>query len=791
MIPLLMVVCLLTLRAPAQYSGGTGEPNDPYQIATATDLIALGEARGADYEKHFILTADIDLDPNLPGRRVFDRAVIAPHGSAWFAGVFDGRGHMVSNLTIEGGNLLGLFGQLSHPATICNLDIKAAEVKGTNQIGTLVGYNSGWIVDCHSTAAVNGIWAVGGLAGYNGGRVMTSSSAGTTNGDDVVGGLIGNNGRPGVVTHCYNAGTVSGTDTVGGLIGEHSGSLARCSNTGVVGGTRHWVGGVVGYSLEGDIASCHNTGAVSGEWDVGGLVGKNGSWGGGESSILDCYNTGVVSGEGCIGGLVGYNNSDDVTRCYNVGAVIGRDQVGGLVGGIGDGAVRRCLSVTDVRGEAEVGGLVGFSLGLIDNCYAIAAVTGERDVGGLLGRNGRSGGSSGNVSKCFSASRVSGTQNIGGLVGSNELGTITASFWDVERSGLPGEPAEGAKTTAQMQQASTFLEVGWDFVDETENGARDTWGIDEGRDYPRLQWYSGRTPYSGGGTGAPNDPYRIATGEDLILLGQTPGDYHRHFILTADIDLDPNLPGRRVFHSAVIAPEPDLPFAMNIGFQGYPFTGVFDGNGHKISHMTIDDASYRGYLGLFGQLGLGAEVSDLGLEARVINAAGDYVGGLAGENHGCVATSCSTGTIGGSGWHFGGYFGGLIGSNRGYVTASYSTSALSEGRGRGGVAAENWGRITTCYSAGTLDGWGWQDTGGLVGSGSAASIISSLWDVQTSGEATSKGGTGKTTAEMQTASTFLGAGWDFVGETDNGTDDIWWIDEGQDYPRLWWETAPK
>ncbi len=26
-----------------------------------------------------------------------------------------------------------------------------------------------------------------------------------------------------------------------------------------------------------------------------------------------------------------------------------------------------------------------------------------------------------------------------------------------------------------------------------------------------------------------------------------------------------------------------------------------------------------------------------------------------------------------------------------------------------------------------------------------------------------------------------------VGETDNGTNDIWWILEGQDYPHLWWE----
>ena len=40
---------------------------------------------------------------------------------------------------------------------------------------------------------------------------------------------------------------------------------------------------------------------------------------------------------------------------------------------------------------------------------------------------------------------------------------------------------------------------------------------------------------------------------------------------------------------------------------------------------------------------------------------------------------------------------------------------------------------------------------------------------------------------MQTASTFLEAGWEIVDETANGTEDIWWILEGQDYPRLFWE----
>jgi hypothetical protein len=37
---------------------------------------------------------------------------------------------------------------------------------------------------------------------------------------------------------------------------------------------------------------------------------------------------------------------------------------------------------------------------------------------------------------------------------------------------------------------------------------------------------------------------------------------------------------------------------------------------------------------------------------------------------------------------------------------------------------------------------------------------------------------------MQTAAIFLEAGWDFTGETPNGTDDIWWILEGQGYLRL-------
>ena len=69
-------------------------------------------------------------------------------------------------------------------------------------------------------------------------------------------------------------------------------------------------------------------------------------------------------------------------------------------------------------------------------------------------------------------------------------------------------------------------------------------------------------------------------------------------------------------------------------------------------------------------------------------------------------------------------------------------------------------------------------------------ITMSFWDIETSGHTRNYGGTGKTTtAEIQTAATFLEAGWDFVEETDNGSENIWGIDKGQDYPRLWWEDS--
>jgi hypothetical protein len=143
-----------------------------------------------------------------------------------------------------------------------------------------------------------------------------------------------------------------------------------------------------------------------------------------------------------------------------------------------------------------------------------------------------------------------------------------------------------------------------------------------------------------------------------------------------------------------------------------------------------------------------------------------------------------------------GGIGGLAGNNWGVITQCYGTSTVSGSSwldlywlGCAGLVGTNSGAVIECYSAGAVSDTG-KDArvGGLVGYAVEHSYVTnSFWDTQTSRQATSAGGTGKTTAEMQTAGTFLNAGWDFVGETANGSEDIWWILEGKDNPRLCWE----
>lgn len=576
--------------------------------------------------------------------------------------------------------------------------------------------------------------------------------------------------------------TKMGVD-VGLLIGHlGDGTVAGCyiKNGNIWGYSR--TGGLVGYN-RGVIIDCYSSGSVTGSPSIGGLVGYN------NGTITDCYSSTIVSGTENIGGLVGCDWGGTITNCSSSGSVSGTGgYVGGLVGDNNYDTITSCYSSANVSGKMNVGGLLGDNEGTVSDCYSVGSVTGTNAIGGLVGFHW--GGLGSTITNCYSASSVLGTMDSGGLVGLNfgQRSGVMNSFWDIQTSEQSTSAGGTGKTTEEMQLESIFTDAGWDFAGESTNGTEDIWTFSEGTNYPRLGWaVEPVTKVSyGGGTGTQDNPYLIYTAEQLNMIGLLPSDWGRHFKLMADIDLS-GFSGTYFNIIGYIRSMPD---------DNQPFCGVFEGNGKTISNFSYYSETEQSHIGLFAYVdGENALIKNLGLIDPNIDVGASWKSGtassLAAVNSGTISNCYVQGGSVSGAWTVGG----LVGDNySGTITNCYSATNVSGDVDVGGLVGYLWdGTIINCYSSAGVSGNIQSITGtffyvgGLVGYNSLGKISTSFWDVESSGQTSSAGGTGKTTAEMQMKSTFIDAGWDFVDETANGTEDIWWIDEGNDYPRLWWE----
>ena len=473
---------------PPIFFGGSGTEDDPYQISDKADLQKFAELINVcnpDYAgAHYILTADIDLNGiDDTGNGIAENAWTTIGKTAEgvlsaFKGCFDGQGHTIRGMYVQGGNYIGLFSGISG-GEIKNLNVSGI-VEGGSYVGGLCGCGAGAITNCSCDVRITaGGSYVGGIAGYNylhpmesctssgsihadGGYVggivgySENSKAGfpnhlnigyeylsangtitkSRNGSDIsakdsyTGGIAGFNNE-GVMTKCYNDGCVSGNaQHTGGLVGyDNKGTMTKCDNYGSIIGTNHFTGGLVGYNGEGAMSDCYNFGNVTGKAHyTGGLAGHCQ-----KAVISRSVNAGIVYGNNRadsygIGGLAGRICESNITDCYNTGMVVGLcNVVGGLFGYQYAGVAERCYNTGHVRGNAYVGGLLGLApanetCGYIRNCYNTSPVTGQSVyVGGIIGSI------LGNFSVEFSYSvgEVTGKNYLGGVVGSTvDLGSI-------------------------------------------------------------------------------------------------------------------------------------------------------------------------------------------------------------------------------------------------------------------------------------------------------------------------------------------------------------------------------
>ncbi|MCP4455572.1 MAG: hypothetical protein GY809_29280 [Planctomycetes bacterium] len=249
-------------------------------------------------------------------------------------------------------------------------------------------------------------------------------------------------------------------------------------------------------------------------------------------------------------------------------------------------------------------------------------------------------------------------------------------------------------------------------------------------------------------------------------------DYDKHFVLTADIDL-----AGHIFDQAMIAPTDDAYLIFYSSNEG-AFTGTIDGNGHVISNLTVIGGNH---LGLVGVLMYPGQIRGLGIVDANVVGTGYNLGLLAGHSDGHIRQCFALGSVAGEG-----DVGGLVGTNYGVVENSFSGGSVSGVYGVGGLTGNqgSWDDLSNAYSTCHVRAESGQQVGGLSGVQSEASTYNSFWDIETSGISSSGAGTGLTTALLQDKQTYLQAGWDFVGESENGLSEIWLMPEEGGYPAL-------
>ncbi len=234
---------------------------------------------------------------------------------------------------------------------------------------------------------------------------------------------------------------------------------------------------------------------------------------------------------------------------------------------------------------------------------------------------------------------------------------------------------------------------------------------------------------------------------------------------------------------------------VDMTVTGMQFVGILCGRNCGTMIDCFSDGSSTGLLFVGGLCGRNSGTINNSYSTGKTSGTGysNSVGGFCGHNSGIIKSCYSTGNV--SGMY---YVGGLCGYNKGGTISFCYTSSIVTGESYlGGLLGFNSsGSVDECLADGDVTGNSY--SAGLCGFNSSGSISDSFWNMEAMeanvgyNESSTKQGSetnvqGITNDQMHDINTFLKAGWDFVNETQNGTDDIWRMPYVIDAPILSWQ----
>lgn len=655
--------------------------------------------------KNYRLTADIDFSKLTAAEQTKTKSI--GRITYPFMGEFDGQGHTITGLTLSN-NDSGLFWYTGATAYIHDLTIYGANVLFSDNAAVLVHNNYGRMEKCavvntNITADTGAV--LGGMVSRNYGIIRSSY---------VQGGTLTSNS----LTATGHAGFVGANET--------GGQIEGCWTSMAVNTTSEYAGGFVGLGYGGTIKNCFALGNVNARGYSGGFVGRS-VYGG--NTYENCYAAGVVTVSGEQGnGFIGGNKPDSafqsdqstgITNCYFNSASASAEAYGATGKSLDEmraGSFLTAISGSDSgvwAREADKNGGLPYLLGVAVPETAVTAQITVKLAIASYDKNSYTFNRMGDVITVTMDSNGN-TRLVDLMDEAQRQGLLTYSYASTSTFGRFIHTINGRAVDAPD---------GWMFTvnDTLSNVSASLATVKDG---DQVLWFEGTTEnrFQGPsweevtGTPAAISWVDIETVDDLLALAKATDaeTLGKNYRLKADLDLK------------------DTPF-NGIGSADQPFTGMFDGQGHTISHVTVI-APERENAGFFNVI-KGATIRDLKLVDVKITGKTN-VGGLAGSTQvqldssdlsknvanligGCSVSGTVTGTKN---------VGGLVGLNEGktdpqtlfsIASAVDKCAASVTVNGKemtGGLVGKNSGTITKSSSGGTVKGD--TITGGLAGDSS-------------------------------------------------------------------------
>ena len=470
MIKLLIILLLFIAQsAGAQLATGSGTIGDPYQIWYLEDLAAIQ----TNQPGYFKMMADLDFDDPAS----YESGTV---NTAWTTGTgwtpfnvtdcfLDGNNKTISNLysnQVSAGLFLVYSASIATTSIMLNdITLDGANLSGTDAVA--VQEISGCAVENVSfrNAVTTGVVSSGfsksidgaGVAGLDVENVLIKATNNTVISPlgDVIDSTIENAQIASITLDVYSTSiggiarllrnsTIASTTVSGLTINSLYDSTAQV----FIGGGFTTVdnsSSITGLVMAGVTINAH-------AGNIGGMAASvvNSSIAGSSVAVDMVIDTTIDSTEEARAGLVWSLQASSIDECFSIAtitAVAGfRASHAGLIG--------HMQSSTALNSYSNGGTITsGTSFGST-SCFVISV----NDFS--------------SVNKCYSANIADR-----GFSFSEGAGTVTNSYYNADLISTSSSEATG-KTTAEMYQEATFSD--WDFAS--------IWSIEEGTDYPRLQW---------------------------------------------------------------------------------------------------------------------------------------------------------------------------------------------------------------------------------------------------------------------------------------------------------------